>query len=157
MSGHKPWRDIRDRIMADPARRARIEAEKQAIDAALALVALREGRGLTQTALAREMGVSQARVSRIERQGNPELATLRNYVAALGGKIEVNAVFPDGRVIPIAGGAASREAIPHRPSLPETGPASRPSDPEAIDPRDRPQEPIAQELVAGVPTRAASG
>ncbi|MBI4261223.1 MAG: XRE family transcriptional regulator [Actinobacteria bacterium] len=53
--------------------------------------------------LAGALGVSQANVSRVEREGDVYLSTLRNYVSALGGKLELRAVFPDegGRVVPI--------------------------------------------------------
>ncbi len=44
------------------------------------------GRGLTQAAMAKRLGVSQAQVSRIEKQGYDAytLNTLRKYVRALG-------------------------------------------------------------------------
>ena len=31
MSGHRPWSEIREKLRADPARRARIERREQAI------------------------------------------------------------------------------------------------------------------------------
>jgi transcriptional regulator with XRE-family HTH domain len=59
------------------------------------LYELRRARGKTQTALAAEIGISQKRVSKIENSGNPEIETLRAYIKALGGELEVRAVFPD--------------------------------------------------------------
>jgi len=98
----KPFSVLADRIMADSVRRARIEERRRVYETALRLVDLRGERGLTQTALAAKMRVSQKRVSTIERQGNPQVETLRRYVAALGADLEITAVFPDGRAVPIA-------------------------------------------------------
>ena len=109
MSGRTPWREMRDRAMEDPAVRAAVEEERAALDAALGLARLRRERGLTQSRVAETMGVSQKRVSLIEREGNPELATLRNYALALGGELQVNVVFDDG-VVPIADGTRDRDA-----------------------------------------------
>ena len=102
---------IRARRGTDPARRARVEEHKRAIRDAqrlgrqLDLGVLREARGVTQTAVAREMGASQPNISRIERQDDLYLSTLQEYVAALGGHLEVNAVFPDGIIALVAPGA----------------------------------------------------
>ncbi len=64
---------------------------------------LRKGQGLSQEQLAERMGVSQRRVSAIER-GNvdkSEVATLRSYVTALGGELELVARI-DGTTTQIA-------------------------------------------------------
>ena len=61
---------------------------------------IREASGVNQDALADRLGVSQSRVSRIERgdMERAELATLRSYVRALGGELEISARFGDERV-----------------------------------------------------------
>jgi hypothetical protein len=41
------------------------------------------------------MQVPQSAVSRLENQSDCLLSTLRKYVGALGGTLEVRAVFPD--------------------------------------------------------------
>jgi hypothetical protein len=102
---------IRARRGTDPTRRARVEEHKRAIRDAqrlgrqLDLGVLREARGVTQTAVAREMGASQPNISRIERQEDLYLSTLEEYVAALGGHLEINAVFPDGIIALVAPGS----------------------------------------------------
>ena len=58
---------------------------------------LREKCGLTQQALAVRLGISQASVSGFERRKNIEIGTLANVMDALGGKLEIFGVFPDGR------------------------------------------------------------
>lgn len=55
---------------------------------------LRESRGVSQRALAARLGVSQARVARLERGVNaPQLNTITAYVAALGGTLSLHADF----------------------------------------------------------------
>ena len=48
------------------------------------LAAIRRATGLTQTELAAELGVGQAQISKIERQGDMLISTLASYLTALG-------------------------------------------------------------------------
>lgn len=91
----KKFDTLRAQIYADPERRARVEVQKHAIATALALTDLREAREATQREVGGRMGVSQANVSRIEHEEDLYLSTLRSYVEALGGRLELRAVFPD--------------------------------------------------------------
>jgi transcriptional regulator with XRE-family HTH domain len=50
----------------------------------LDLAAIRRASGLTQTELAHSLGVGQAQISKIERQGDMLISTLASYLAALG-------------------------------------------------------------------------
>jgi DNA-binding XRE family transcriptional regulator len=94
----KPFAELAAKVKADPERRARIAMEKQAIEDALTLAELRSRQNVTQQRMAKSLGVTQANISRIEHEEDLYLSTLRGYVAALGGQLEVNAVFPDGKV-----------------------------------------------------------
>ena len=94
----KPFAELAGRINADPTRRARVDQYKQAIADALSLGQLRSERGMTQQAVARVLGQSQANVSRIERTDDVYLSTLQQYIGALGGHLEINAVFPDQKI-----------------------------------------------------------
>src|SRR5436190_15874853 len=112
MSGRHNFRKLQDRIAADPKRQARLESERQLTEAIIALSALRAARGATQQQIAEAWDVTQANVSQIEHTPDIYLSTLRNYVSALGGCLEINAVFPDQtiRLLPgilERGGAAS--------------------------------------------------
>jgi predicted XRE-type DNA-binding protein len=58
------------------------------------LVALRESRQISQSALARLLGVSQPAVAKLEsdKVKNVKISTLAKYVAALGGRLKVEIV-----------------------------------------------------------------
>ena len=98
MTGRRPLKELKAPIDADPLRRARIDEAKRAMRDALALAELRASREVTQVGLADALGVSQPNVSRIEHQDDVYLSTLRSYVEALGGRLEVRAVFEDQTV-----------------------------------------------------------
>lgn len=102
MSTRRKFSDLRAEIDADPVRRAHIEEGKRAMSTVLALTELRNARGATQRDVAERIHSSQANVSRIEHEEDVYLSTLRGYVEALGGHLELRAVFPDGEVIDIA-------------------------------------------------------
>lgn len=97
MSGHHSFDKLRAQIDADPKRRARVERYKREMDV-IELAELRESLQVTQQLLAGELQVTQANVSRIERQEDLYLSTLAGYVTALGGRLKVEAVFPDRTV-----------------------------------------------------------
>lgn len=94
MTVTKKWRDIRRQL--DPAGEARVETIKQAMRDATTLAQLRAISGMRQVDVAAALGSNQASVSRMERRDDLFLSTLRQYVAALGGKLELVAAFPDG-------------------------------------------------------------
>ncbi len=98
MSTRKNFNELRKELRADPEARARIEQYRHAMRDALALSDLRQARHATQAAVAHTLGVTQANISRVEHQEDVYLSTLRQYVAALGGELEVRAVFPDETV-----------------------------------------------------------
>ncbi|NED00771.1 helix-turn-helix transcriptional regulator, partial [Streptomyces sp. SID6648] len=56
---------------------------------------IREEQGLTQAQVAASVGISQARVSQIERGEIHHLETMRTYAAALGARITVSIEYGD--------------------------------------------------------------
>ena len=64
----------------------------------LPLHELRAARRLSQDALAAAMKTGQSSVSRLERRTDMYVSTLRGYIQALGGELEITARFPDGTV-----------------------------------------------------------
>lgn len=68
----------------------------------LTLRAVREATGRTQVAVRESSGIDQADISRLEGRENLDdcqLSTLQRYIAALGGRVEVVAVFGDKKII----------------------------------------------------------
>src|SRR6266545_3405482 len=116
----KAYKDLRDKVRSNPERAARVKTRRQAMEDALALSEIREKRELTQTDIAEVLEMSQANVSRIERQQNLYLSTLAEYVEALGGELKISAVFADEEVEISVGSRALQSALrlrraqPHR-------------------------------------------
>lgn len=90
------WAEIRATKVA-PDHEAVAAARQRALRDALELRELRSEAGLTQVELAERLGRSQGAVSELERRDDVYLSTLREYVEALGGHLEVAAVFDDER------------------------------------------------------------
>jgi DNA-binding XRE family transcriptional regulator len=83
---HKASREVRAQLK----REARAELRRIGFDK------LRQARQQTQVAVAEKLNVGQGSISRIEKQSDFLLSTLREYVDALGGKLELRVIFPDG-------------------------------------------------------------
>jgi len=64
----------------------------------MTLYQLREARNLTQVSLAKVLQVNQGAVSRMEKRTDMYVSTLRNFIQAMGGQLQVKAVFPEGEV-----------------------------------------------------------
>jgi DNA-binding XRE family transcriptional regulator len=67
----------------------------------MALEELRSARQLTQTDMAELLDVPQSSISRIEQRADMYLSTLRNYIHAVGGALQIHAIFPDGGTVVI--------------------------------------------------------
>jgi DNA-binding XRE family transcriptional regulator len=78
--------------------RAEIKVRSTKLLAELPLEQLRSARSLTQTNMAQKLGVNQSAISKIEKRTDMYLSTLRSYVEAMGGSLEIQAVFPEGAV-----------------------------------------------------------
>ncbi len=81
------------------ARRERIGQRVRATLAAMPLDELRKARQMTQIKLAEALGVNQSEVSKIEHRTDLYVSTLTEYVEALGGHLEIRAVFPDREML----------------------------------------------------------
>lgn len=85
------------RIARLPAkRRAKVNARAEELIAEeLSLQDLRKAMDRTQVEIARELDVGQDTVSRYEKRTDMLLSTLRSYVRAMGGELDLVARFPD--------------------------------------------------------------
>ncbi len=93
----KKWTDIKAKGRS-AEHLARLDGEVEQEVLAMNLRALRESSGKTQEDLASLASLSQAELSRFENREDHLLSTLRRYVEALGGTLEVCAVFGDRKV-----------------------------------------------------------
>lgn len=93
---HK-WREIR-RSSSDEDE-SRIKSRVAAELEKLPLAEMRKARLMTQNRLAELLQVNQGAISKLEKRSDMYLSTLRSYVEAMGGNLEIRAVFPNGEVI----------------------------------------------------------
>jgi len=92
---HK-WRDIRRKLSPEQEEETR-QYVKSVVEA-VSLNQLREARMLTQASLASILGVNQGSVSKMEKRTDMYVSTLRSFIQAMGGKLQIKAVFPEGEV-----------------------------------------------------------
>lgn len=67
----------------------------------MSLAGVRKSRAVTQNKLAKILHVTQPSIAQIENRGDTYISTLKNYLHALGGELELIATFPDGTKINI--------------------------------------------------------
>jgi hypothetical protein len=84
---------------SSPEVRALLKKEAHAELERIGFDKLRRARQQTQVSVAEKLNITQGTVSHIEKQSNFLLSTLKEYVRALGGHLELHAVFPDGDFI----------------------------------------------------------
>lgn len=70
---------------------------------------IRNLRGVTQTDLAALLNVGQTALAHSEARSDMRLSTLLDYVRALGGKVQLSAVFDDLGVVDLLGGGKGKE------------------------------------------------
>jgi DNA-binding XRE family transcriptional regulator len=81
-----------------PAARQQAHARAKKMIEEMALDELRAARQLTQTSMAKILEVGQSEISKIENRTDMYVSTLASYVEAMGGTLEIRAVFPEGAV-----------------------------------------------------------
>ena len=92
----KKFKVLRDNM--SPERRAANEAAAKEMLAEMPVHALRDALQFTQQQLAEELGVKQGSISKMERRPDHLVSTLRRFVEAMGGELELRAHFPTGTV-----------------------------------------------------------
>ena len=92
---HK-WRDIRRTL--SPQQEEETRQYVKTVVEAVSLNQLREARSLTQANLASILGVNQGSVSKMEKRADMYVSTLRSFIQAMGGQLQIKAVFPEGEV-----------------------------------------------------------
>ncbi len=87
-------------LQAKMSRGARVRSEAAAsrMISEMGLAQLREAMDLTQESLADTLHVKQASISKMERRSDMYISTLSKIIEAMGGKLQIIANMPNGRV-----------------------------------------------------------
>jgi predicted transcriptional regulator len=95
--GTRSWKSVREERL-DRTAVARVKERAAAQIQELTLQELRRDLNATQVDVAKAADMTQSELSRLESRGDHRISTLRRYVEALGGRLEVAAVFGARRV-----------------------------------------------------------
>ena len=96
-----------------PAQRKKVQGRAaEVIAEEMSLRDLRKARKLTQTRVAKTLGITQDSVFRLEKRSDLLLSTLRKTVKAMGGEVRIVAEFPDRA--PVVLSKLSEEARPRK-------------------------------------------
>ena len=66
---------------------------------------MRKARELTRATLAETLEMDQSEVSRLEHRSNMLLSTLRSFIRATGGELQLIATFPDAEPVQLLVGS----------------------------------------------------
>lgn len=96
---------LRERLAElPPERRAKVDVRAaELIREEMTLAELRKAARETQDEMARRLKVKQASISRLERRSDMYLSTLRGYVEAMGGRLDLVAHLPDQPPVHLTG------------------------------------------------------
>jgi transcriptional regulator with XRE-family HTH domain len=110
-------RNLNDIMAKLPAaRRQKVEARAQELIAEeLTLQDLRKARQLTQEQMAQTLNIGQDSISRLEKRSDMMLSTMRSYVQAMGGELELVVRFPERAPVVIK---AIEDVAPAEPARP---------------------------------------
>lgn len=108
MSGHVKWSKLRDELMAKPGAKEGIERARKESMEEIRLYELRHAEAVSQAELAGRLEVTQGAISKFEHSDDVRVSTLRQYLDALGARLELMAVFDDeDRRVPLHLGSSS--------------------------------------------------
>jgi DNA-binding transcriptional regulator YiaG len=98
MVGRHSFAQLRARMA--PHAQARAEAEAQRLGNEMDLAEVRRALKLSQEELAQTLQIGQGAVAKIEKRADMYVSTLRRFIEAMGGELEIVARFP-GHVVKI--------------------------------------------------------
>jgi transcriptional regulator with XRE-family HTH domain len=96
MTGHRKFADLVAEM--PPERRARIKLLTEEMRREMDLAQLRTARQLSQAALGEILHVEQPAVAKLEKRTDMYVSTLRRFIQAMGGELEITARFADHAV-----------------------------------------------------------
>jgi len=111
MSGHTKWSKLRDDVLAKPGAKERLARKRAETLEEIRLYELRHAEAVSQVELAGRLEVTQGAISKFEHAEDVRVSTLRDYLDALGARLELVAVFDDeDRRVPVHLGSRSGES-----------------------------------------------
>lgn len=93
----RPWKSVKAGRLA-PQSVARVSTRAKEEILALTLKELRKAMDVTQADLALAADMTQSEMSRLESRADHRVSSLRRYLEALGGEIEITAIIGTRRV-----------------------------------------------------------
>lgn len=110
-----------------PERQKRIKAETRRLHAEyMTMQDVRKAREMTQVRMAEILGKSQVTIAQMEKRTDVLLSTLRSYIEAMGGQLELVVRFPDRDPIVLQGLCEEQEPVtPRSRPRAEEGAAAR--------------------------------
>jgi len=92
----KSFKQLRDKM--SPVSQKRAEVKAQQMLAQIPLSELQRARSLSQEIMVETLLMKQASISKMERRTDMYISTLRSYIEAMGGQLDIIARFPAGEV-----------------------------------------------------------
>jgi Helix-turn-helix. len=100
MTGHRSFSVLRAKMT--PEQRLAADVRASELRQEMSLAELRLARKLTQETLASTLNVGQEAVAKMEKRTDMYVSSVRRYLEALGGELEIVARFPDGRSVTVS-------------------------------------------------------
>jgi len=91
----KSYKLLHDKILSEAKNNPKLLTQ---MPKEMPLYELRKARYLSQMEIAKVMNTNQASISKIERQTDMYISTLRKFIKAMGGDLEIVVCFPDSQV-----------------------------------------------------------
>ena len=102
MAGRTKFSELRDEVLGRPGVADRLAEARVATLEEIRLFELRHNEAVSQAELAGRLEITQSAVSKLEHADDVRVSTLRQYLEALGARLELVAVFDDeGRRVPV--------------------------------------------------------
>jgi len=95
----RKWREFRKQRSAEREARIQERISRESARINYSLAQLRMARNYTQARLAEVLDRPQNAVSKVEHRADVYISTLRSYIEAMGGRLEIRALFPDAEVV----------------------------------------------------------
>ena len=96
MAGRRSFAELRVRM--SPEAKAKAEAEAQRLGEEMDLAEVRRALKLSQEEIGQILQIKQGSVAKIEKRADMYVSTLRRFIEAMGGELEIVARFPDHAV-----------------------------------------------------------